>query len=431
MRVPVLMGLVEQLSRATEPTDVQRIFARGIRQLNPIDGFVSVSCRGLAAGTYKITRMSLDPDALLNNWGNPWRDFASMPLHSGGLIGELISTSEPKLLQHMDVAGDPALGDKLAPFGSLMAVPLFDQGKALNWAISLRRAPEGFSLEDVEEGVLRGNLVGGTVRTVKLAQELREANARIQEEVGRIASIQRALLPERMPRIPGMRVAASYATYDTAGGDLYAFRPSMAVGERDDAPPESPWAMLVADASGHGPSAAVVIAMVHAIVHAYPEPPTSPAVLLNHVNRHLAAKRIEHSFVTAFAAIYEPRTRRLLFSRAGHEPPIVKNAGSGGATMRLDAAGDIPLGVLAETRYTDAEIVLEQGQTLVMYTDGITEAFDPHGAMFGVEGIERSLVTCSGDPECVIESITTALRTHEAGRRPADDQTIVAMKIVE
>lgn len=431
MRVPVLMSLVEELSRATQPTDVQRIFARGIRQLNPIDGFVSVSCRGLEAGTYKITRMSLDPDALLNNWGNPWRDFASMPLYSGGLLGDLVSTPEPKLLQHLDVPHDPVLGDKLAAFGSLLAIPLFDEGRPLNWAISLRRAPEGFTLEDVEESILRSNLVGGTVRTVKLAHELREANARIQDEVRQIASIQRALLPDGMPRIPGVRMAASYATYDTAGGDIYAFRPVLAPTERDTAPPESPWAMLIADASGHGPAAAVVIAMVHAIVHAYPEPPTSPAVLLDHVNRHLAAKRIEHSFVTAFAAIYDPTTRRLLFSRAGHEPPIVKNAGSGGPTCRLDEAGNIPLGILADTRYADAETTLEPGQTLVMYTDGITEAFDPHGAMFGVEGIERSLVTCSGEPECVIGSITNALRTHEAGRRPADDQTIVAMKVDE
>ncbi|MFO0873092.1 MAG: PP2C family protein-serine/threonine phosphatase [Phycisphaerales bacterium] len=430
MRVPVLMGLVEQLSRATEPTEVQRVFARGIRQLNPVDGFISVSCRGLAAGTYKITRMSLDPDALVNNWGDPWRNFASMPTHTGGLIGELIANDQPKLLQQLDVRDDPVLDHRIAGFGSLIAVPLFDNGHALNWAISLRRSPEGFSLEDLEEGILRGNLVGGTVRTVVLAKQLRDANARIQDEVERIARIQQALLPERMPEIPGVSLASSYATFDVAGGDLYTFRPVFAVGERDTAPPESPWAMMIADASGHGPSAAVVSAMVHSIVHAYPEPPTSPAVLLRHVNRHLAAKRIEQSFVTAFAAIYDPTSRKLLFSRAGHEPPILKNSGSGGATVRLDAAGHLPLGILEDVQYTDAEIALEPGQTVVMYTDGITEARSPSGAMFGVEGIERSLVECSGEPQCVIGSITGALREHEAGQRPADDQTIVTMKVV-
>lgn len=429
-RMPILMELVGQLSRATEPTEMQTILATSLRRLNPVDGFISVSRRGLAPGEYKFTRLALTSEEISSKLGNPWRDWDSIPTHSGGLIGEIIRSAYPEVIHHLDAAADPVLGDRLATFGSLMAIPLFDNGEPINWAISLRRNPEGFSVADVEDQILRSNLVGNTVRTVVLAKQLREANERNREEVERIVRIQKALLPDSMPAIPGVSLAASYETFDRAGGDLYTFRAILAERERDVAPAHSPWAILIADASGHGPSAAVVSAMLHAIVHAFPRPPASAAELLTHANDHLAAKRIESSFVTAFAMIYDPTTRRLVYSRAGHEPPILKNPGSGGATRRIDDAGGLPLGVLEGYQYEDAEMVLERGQTMVLYTDGITEARNPAGDMFSTEGIERALLACTGDPDCVIGSITGALKEHEAGLRPGDDQTLLAMKVL-
>ncbi|HMN95857.1 MAG TPA: PP2C family protein-serine/threonine phosphatase [Phycisphaerales bacterium] len=431
-KIPLLMDLVRELSGATEPTEVQRIFARGFRQINPVDGYISLSRRGMAKGTYRITRMTLTPENVLSVTGNPWREFDSLPVHAGGILGEIIATDEPKLIHGLDCPDDPVLGDALAEFGSILALPLFDNGEALNWAITLRRDPEGFTVAELEESILRGNLVGGTVRTVVLTKRLREASAQIHQEVDRIARIQQALLPERMPEIAGVAIAARYETFDTAGGDLYGFRPLGGITDVDGPSGDlahSPWAIFIADASGHGPAAAVVSAMLHAIVHAYPTREVTPAELLAHANHHLSAKRIEHSFVTAFAAVFDPRTRTLAYSRAGHEPPLVKQAGAGGAIFRLDAAAEIPLGILDEVRYANAHVVLEPGQTLVLYTDGITEAKNPGGEMFGTSGIERSLIACSGEPGCVIDSIMNAVRAHEAGRRPADDQTIVAMKL--
>ncbi|MCA9285449.1 MAG: serine/threonine-protein phosphatase [Phycisphaerales bacterium] len=428
-QIQLLMELVGALSRATDPIQVQRTFAEGVRRLHPIDAYIGVSVRGLPPGQYKITRTILRSDEAFYGGKDPWSSWHEIPAHTGGIIGEIIRSAYPELLQNLRIENDPVLGDLLAPFGSLMAIPLFDNGEPLNWAISLRRAPNGFTMAHLEESILRSNLVGGTVRNTLNMKLLRQANERIRAEMERIAAIQRSLLPEGMPAIPGVTVSASYATYDSAGGDLYGFRPLLAESERHAAPPESPWGILIADASGHGPSAAVVSAMLHAIVHAYPRPPESTAAMMEHVNRHLAAKRIENSFVTAFFAIYDPATRRLQYTRAGHEPPLVKNAGSGQATTRLEDGGGIPLGIVDDATYEQAETVLEPGQTLVLYTDGITEARDPRGGFFGLEGIERALVACSGEPDCVVNSITTALRAHEAGVRPQDDQTIVALKV--
>ncbi len=191
------------------------------------------------------------------------------------------------------------------------------------------------------------------------------------------------------------------------------------------------WAFLIGDVSGHGPAAAVVMAMFHAIIHTYPIDPTGPGDVLRHVNRHLFSKSIENSFVTAFLGFYEPRTRELVYARAGHNPPILKEFPHRGDATLLDEVGEIPLGIMEDVQYSESSVKLHPGQTLILYTDGITEAKRPGGEMFGVEGIERSLVHCSGAPDCAISHITNALKDHQMNVRPNDDQTVVVMQVVQ
>jgi len=96
---------------------------------------------------------------------------------------------------------------------------------------------------------------------------------------------------------------------------------------------------------------------------------------------------------------------------------------------RLEGDGGLPLGVAGEIGASDARITLAPGQTLVLYTDGLSEALAPDGRQFGLAGVEEALTACSGEPECVINSLRDALRAHENGRRPSDDQTIVAVAV--
>ena len=86
------------------------------------------------------------------------------------------------------------------------------------------------------------------------------------------------------------------------------------------------------------------------------------------------------------------------------------------------------MGVFEETHYEEAEVVLGPSQTLLLYTDGITEAMSPDGDMFGLDGIERALRACAGDADSMVASIMEPLGRHVAGSRPSDDQTIVAIQ---
>jgi sigma-B regulation protein RsbU (phosphoserine phosphatase) len=426
-RIPVLMDMVGALSQARGPREVLKVFS-GREELYGPRGYASISTRGLPPGHYRMTDVIDLAGSYDLALADPLLNPTALPVHTGGFFGGIISTTFPELFHHVEVRNDPVVGDALADYRSLMSIPLLDDGEPVNWTVFLRKDPEGFAVDDLEQAILRVNLVGSAVKSALIARDLHQAHVQIREEVEHIAAIQRALLPQPIPEIPGLSIATSYQTFDQAGGDYYDFRPLRHSDDGAVIDPNGPWGMVISDASGHGPAAAVVMAMLHAILHAYPHQSRGPAEMLQHANQHLASKRIENSFVTAFLAVYDPPSRKLTYARAGHNPPLIKSGDPDGSIRRLDDVGGVPLGVLDPVRYDEATLLLQPGQTLLLYTDGVTEARGPDGSMFGLGGVERALAKCSGEPRRVVASITDPLSRHESGIRPGDDQTIVAIR---
>ena len=434
-RIPIVMEMVAALSRATDAHAVLREFADGFTRLYGPRGYVSLSTRGLEHGQYKVTRVVKD-DLKQMAAANPWRDWSQLPVHREGILGGIVQRGEPVIIHDLDLSNDPVIGDELAECHSLMAIPLFDDGQPVNWAITFHQDPKGITVKELEESILQSNLGGAAVKNVLMNQRLREAHAALRYEAEQVAEIQRALLPP-IPKIPTLEIGVSYETFGQAGGDMYVLRALRTVegaqpGE-ECCDPNGPWGILIADVSGHGTPAAVVMAMVRAIIDAYPKEPEGPGEVLEFINRHVSAKRIKDRFVTAFLAIYDPQTRRLTYSRAGHNPPVWMRPGDNGtwSMHRLDTNGNIPLGIMDEVSYSETAITLSPGESLVFYTDGVTEAQAPDGEMFGVEGIESSLVECTGSPECAISHITGTLKKHQADVRPTDDQTLVVMRVTD
>ncbi|MBL9150105.1 MAG: serine/threonine-protein phosphatase [Phycisphaerae bacterium] len=422
-RLPILTEMMRSVSMATTPAEVQVAFGRGMRRVRGVDGYLATSVRDLPPGVYKVTRNLLQRQPSNAEPPNPWRDWPAIPESRGGFLGEIMDRQQPTLVQRMRVDDDPVFGDQLREFGSMMAIPLWDGGKILNWGFFLAKRPDAFDAEILEEFVVSTNLVGGTVRNVIANQKLADADRAKTREIERIAALQRALLPSPLPTIPGVSIGAHYATFGEAGGDVYAIR-EVRVSGND----EPHWLLLIADASGHGPSAAVVSAMVDAIFSTVPEPIEGPAAILATLNDYLAVKKVEHAFVTAFLGLYRPSARTLRYARAGHNPPIVRSPG-GNVVRLLEDVGDVPLGIMTGIRYEEAVVTLAPLETLVLYTDGITEARDPSGTMFGIERVEESLRVCTGAPDCAVHHITTHLLAFEAGVRPGDDQTLMVMQV--
>ena len=144
-RLPALMEMVAALSRAEEPKDVLREFAQGLQKIYGSQAYVSLSTRGLEPGEYKITRLITEDVPGNIGKANPWGEWSRLPVHRGGVFGGIIAKASPVVIHHLDLRDDPAVGDALAKYGSMMAIPLFDNGEPINWSITLRDEPEGYT----------------------------------------------------------------------------------------------------------------------------------------------------------------------------------------------------------------------------------------------------------------------------------------------
>jgi sigma-B regulation protein RsbU (phosphoserine phosphatase) len=227
-------------------------------------------------------------------------------------------------------------------------------------------------------------------------------------------------LPAELPKIPTMGIAAHYQTSQRAGGDYYDFFPL----------PDGKWGILIADVSGHGTPAAVIMAVTHTIAHTYPGDPCPPGRLLAHVNRVLTERYTGESgtFVTAFYGIYDPAARTFTYASAGHNPPRLKRCADG-SLASLDGVQRLPLGIAADEVYPEKVWQLQVGDQIVFYTDGVTEATSATGELFGVQRLDQVLADCSVQASDLLKSVLEALDAFTAGQAPTDDRTLLVAKI--
>jgi sigma-B regulation protein RsbU (phosphoserine phosphatase) len=421
-----IVEMAREMSRQTDPQQMVQDYMRRVRQVSRLDGFVSLSRRGLDYPRVRVTRASI--------WGtqvNPWNQTDNLEIHEGGLFSTLIWGDEPVVLDDIDLPAD----DPAVPFvdgmRSATAIPLFDRGVAMNMIIALRKEPHAFDREELPERVWMANLFGRATHNLVLSEQLREAYDAIDREMKVVGDIQRSLLPATLPHIPGVELAVHYQTSRRAGGDYYDFFPLPGANGEPAGSPGGRWGILVADVSGHGTPAAVLMAVTHSIAHTHDGPPAPPSALMTFVNRHLAARYTNGNgtFVTAFYGIYDPRTREMTYTSAGHPPPRVRRT-AGWIEGGFPEAG-LPLGIDADECYTDGVSSFEPADLLVLYTDGVTEArgsddgTDAGQEMFGTERLDAALARCPADPDAALAQLLQSVHRFTAGRPPVDDQTLL------
>jgi sigma-B regulation protein RsbU (phosphoserine phosphatase) len=416
-RLADMIETMREMSLQTDPQAMVAAYRARVRTLLHSDRTVSLSRRNLEHPQVRITR-----DTDWKEEINPWKETAKLPVLSGGKLAELIYGTDASLFDGADLpADDPAHG-LLSPYRTIVAIPHFDRGETLNMVLLMWRAPSAFSVERLPEAVQNSSLFGRATNNLVLKTQLEEAYRALDRELDVVAEIQRSLLPSTLPDIPGVSLAASYQTSKQAGGDYYDIF----------ALPGGQWGILIADVSGHGTPAAVVMAITHAISHSFPGPPTPPGALLAYVNQALATRYTADSgnFVTAFYGVYDPATRTLVYSSAGHNPPRLRRAGSGVAG--LDAARSLPLGILPGEQYTQHSITLGPCDAILFYTDGITEAWSAQREMFGEQRLDELLAECKpagpGTTRArqMVEHVLDAVRAFTAGRPADDDRTLMA-----
>lgn len=409
-----VIDMMREMSNQTDPQLMVRAYGQRMRQVIAADGNLSLSRRDLERPEVRITRSSRWEDG-----PNPWKHRDRLPVMEQSLLGQLIWGDQPVIIDDLPAAlapDDPAL-DYLLGYGSLCAIPLYDQGAALNMVVLLLKQKNGFVRDRLPEHVWMANLFGRATQNLVLSQQVKAAYEQVDRELRTVAEIQRSLLPTTLPRIPTLDIAAHYQTSTRAGGDYYDFFEL----------PDGKWGILIADVSGHGTPAAVIMAVTHSIAHMFGEPPSPPSRLMTFVNHHLTARYTNGSgtFVTAFYGIYDPADGSLEYSSAGHPPGRILRCG---AVRSLDGKPSLPLGIDQDERFDDFTARLVPGDALVLYTDGITEARDPRGEMFGEDRLDHATV-CRDSAAHMVDSVLAELDRFRAGRLLADDRTLLVLRV--
>ncbi len=414
-RLDVIVDTMREMSRQADPQAMVRTYGSRVRALYPADRYIAVSRRGLEHPKYRVTRFSGWAEEI-----NPWTQKDRLPVLEGGLLGELLYGDRPRIIDDLRLDPDDPGAEYVGDMRSLVAIPHYDGGDALNMAFLLRAEPAAFDREEFPEHVWMSNLFGRATHSLVLAEELKRAYAIVERELRIVADIQRSLLPRTIPEIPGLGLAAHYQTSQWAGGDYYDFFPLV----------DGRWGIMIADVSGHGTPAAVMMAITHSIAHAYPGPPDPPSAMLEYLNRELAARYTTEgdTFVTAFYGIYDPARRELTYASAGHNPPRLKRC-EDGSIRSLDGVANLPLGVFPDQRYQQVTQALRPGDQIVFYTDGITDATDPSGRMFGLSRLDQALENCHLDASGLIEAVLDAVERFTAGQPAADDRTVLVAKV--
>jgi phosphoserine phosphatase RsbU/P len=415
-RLSLTIDVMRELSRAADPQAMYRVYNRRMAEIFPTAGRISLSRRDLPAPQVRVTRFSGWADEI-----NPWTEPERLPVIDRGLFSELVHTGRPRIIDDLSVPDDDPAASYLAGQRSLMAVPLFDAGDPVNMVVLTRDGRGAFPADRFPEIVWMSNLFGRAIHTALLSQKLKADHEQARQEMRRVAKLQRSLLPTELPKVSTLDLAVYSRTTSDAGGDYYNVLPL----------PRGRVGLLLADVSGHGVAAAMVVAVVHSLVTTYSGPAIPPGHLLAYVNDHLTrmSTRSAGTFVTAVYAVYDPDRATLSWANAGHPPPRLVRAG-GKPAEPLTGERCVPLGIVDGTVYQEAEVNLAPGDRILLHTDGVTDAKNGSDEAFGPGRLDAMLARKAANSRAVIGGVLEAMDSFTGGGSPADDYTLLAMTFV-
>lgn len=243
---------------------------------------------------------------------------------------------------------------------------------------------------------------------------------RVKAEIDAANRIQAALLPVDAPELAGASFASHYRAATEIGGDYFDFltMPSGEIG------------IAFGDVSGHGLTSGIVMAMAKSallVQVGYDPSPRAVMNVLNDIVMKTAPKRI---LMTFFFGLLDPVTQTLRFSSAGHLDPYVYRAGA----KRLESLSSwgFPLGVRRREPFTEHTVEFDDGDRLILYSDGLIEAIDDDGDPFGFERFEKTILSCGHmDAEDIKKTLLNSIKKFTRNRPPEDDQTLVVVSFEE
>jgi sigma-B regulation protein RsbU (phosphoserine phosphatase) len=252
-------------------------------------------------------------------------------------------------------------------------------------------------------------------REVAEGRAARRRDHKQQRELEEARLIQRGLLPTTFPQIVGIDLSVTWLPADGVGGDCFD---TLGFGDV--------LGVSIADIAGKGLPAALLMSNLQAAVRAFAQEAVSPASINNSVNRLLCRNMAAGRFATFCYARIETASRRIVYSNAGHNPPLLVRAD--GSVEKLGDGGMV-LGVFPDNQYDQSELTLNGGDRLLFYTDGITEARSPDGEEYGEDRLaEAAVAVRTGSAEAVKDSVLADVNKFTDGKFE-DDATLIVVGV--
>ncbi|MFO0873629.1 MAG: PP2C family protein-serine/threonine phosphatase [Phycisphaerales bacterium] len=412
-------ALLRQMSGISDPKKLLRLILDSARRDFNVQRAIVLSREGLQYPLFRVVLTAgCDDQAPGAAADDPEL------VHAGGLLAELLYAGRFSRMTPIVSHGTAPSQALLEGCRSLVAFPMYDRGDAVGMVVLLGPSDQECGAPDLCGLAIMAALLERADRAYSLAKQLETTCRALDAELAAAASVQRWLLPPPAPPTPSVDVASFYRTAHHCGGDYYDAG-TLANGA---------FGVLIADVSGHGAAAAVLMAILRTVVHDEVDRTrhTNPAALLDHADERFCAIGLPSRgmFITAFSGVLDVHTGRLAYSCAGHPSPRLLRAADRAVTP-IAGANLLPLGILEDrTPHAEEIIALEPGDLLLFYSDGITEARSPTGEFFGVERLDQLLgeLPQPASTDAAVQAIREAVDAFSGAGPPADDQTLLAVR---
>lgn len=316
---------------------------------------------------------------------------------------------DPRVIPLREVALDLSIN-------AMLIVPLISRGRAIG-AIGLntRSAERSYSAEDLE---LCRTIAAQVAIALENARLFELSVTRIEQEMEIARSIQANLFPNSLPKIPGVRLAARCIPARETGGDFYDVLPLSA----------GRYGLSVGDVSGKSLPAAMLMAVARSIVRSEALDHALPADVMGQANELIAQDVPPDTYVALCYAVYDARQRSLELALGGQLTPLLRRRD--GSVKFIEASGNLPLGIMTSEQYATTQVMLDPGDTVLFYTDGLVEAFSPERELFGFERLQRIFAECGAQPASeVVDCLLDTVDRWQGNQDRHDDVTVVVLQI--
>src|SRR5271157_3976595 len=331
-----------------------------------------------------------------------------------GLVGQAAETRQAILVP--DVSKDSRYIQSNPETRSELAVPLVYKDKVIG-VLDLEHTRRGFFTDDHRRTMMTlAAQVAIAIENARLYEEIARQERRLERDLALARELQMRLLPQTLPKLANLELAAKFVPARAIGGDLYDFIPYSL----------SRLGIAIGDVSGKGAPAAIYAALVSGILRSHAPIEPGPGEMLSAVNLSLAERRIEAQFVSIIYAVWDDEHRTLTVANSGLPRPVYVHNGKNEV---IEATG-LPLGLFDETDYEEFKFHMKPGEMFVFFSDGILDARNRKGDLFGRGRAEKVIAECSEKAaNCGVDSLFKAAAEHSAGVETFDDQTVVAIRV--